>query len=165
MVNTAYLSCASLLSLRYLSGEAQSALATLMAFRRSSRFFTALVALFCMLFMQLALAAYACPVVDGDQDGATLSASAGMPDQDMPGCHEGKDQVQPSLCHAYGQAGNQSLDKPHIPHVQPFIEAGLALLLIPVEIAYPPVGVRPELTLLARATAPPLSIRNCCFRL
>jgi hypothetical protein len=117
-----------------------------------------------LLFMQLAVASYVCPAFGMDQPGQMLSASAAMPDQDMPGCQD-MDQVQPSLCHAHGQIGNQSLDKPELPHVQPFIMAGLAVQLSPVAIIARAIGTPPAAALLTRTTAPPLAIRNCCFRI
>jgi hypothetical protein len=131
---------------------------------RQVRFVAALIALFSMLFMQLAVASYACPgMTMGHGDGAIAVAadSAGM---DMTAC-QGMDDEQPSLCHAYGQAGNQSLDKPELPQVPAYVAIGLALPLIPIDVTYRPTAFSPEAAQLTRSTAPPLSIRNCCFRI
>ena len=77
----------------------------------------------------------------------------------------GMDKEQPSLCHAHDQVGNQSLDKPELPHVQAFIAAALMLVLYDIEAAYSPSAIQPNFLLLTRTTAPPLSIRNCCFQI
>lgn len=131
---------------------------------RQFRFIAALIALCGMLFMQLAVASYACPELQMGPSDAAATKSMGAVDQNMPGC-QGMDQVQPSLCHAHDQVGSQSLDKPEIPQVQPFLATGLALTLIPLDVASHPAATPPESVWLTRATAPPLSIRNCCFRI
>lgn len=134
-----------------------------MRLSRSSRFIAAAIALFSILFMQLAVAAYACPELL-TQNSQTMYASVGMPDAEMTGCHD-MDPVQPSLCHAYGQAGNQSLDKPAVPPLQPFMAIGFGLPLSPLDLTYPPAFTLPATSFLTHAPAPPLAIRNCCFRI
>lgn len=131
---------------------------------RSCRFVTAVIAVFSILFMQLAVAAYACPALDVGQGSQAMSAAAATPDMDMADCHD-MDPVQPSLCHAYGQIGNQSLDKPAVPPLQPFMAVGFGLSAIPLDLRYPPVALVPKTPFLAHATAPPLAIRHCCFRI
>jgi hypothetical protein len=127
------------------------------------RFVAALIALFSMLFMQLAVASYACPNVRTGQQSASTAMSADSPEM-SPGCM-GMDMEQPSLCHAQDQVGNQSLDKPQLPHVQPFVPVGLVQAIVSIDAAYHPLPSRPRPLYLTRATAPPLSIRNCCFRI
>lgn len=124
-----------------------------------SRLFAAMLALVSMLFMQLALAGYTCPDLTSRQ-GFEAAALADMPDcQDM-------DLVQPNLCQAYGQSGNQSLDKPGLPQVQPFVAAALTLVLFEVRLAASAAAMLPpDAFLLTRATAPPLAIQNCCLRI
>ena len=134
-----------------------------MKLSRSSRYVTVLFALASLLFAQLAIAWYACP---GDEIG-NLTTSIAMSDESgqiMRGC-EGMDLDQPGLCHAHGQLGNQSFDKPDFPHVQPFIAAGLTVVLNDVETASKPVPVLSDALLLTRTTAPPIAVRNCCFRI
>ncbi|MBR7784777.1 hypothetical protein KDM89_21835, partial [Undibacterium sp. LFS511W] len=67
-----------------------------------SRVVAAFVALFSMLFMQLAVASYACPglAMRGGDDMSAMPAVVAMPT--MTDC-EGMDQVQPVLCHAHAQ--------------------------------------------------------------
>lgn len=138
-----------------------------MKLSRPSRSFAALIALVSMLFMQLAVSAYACPGIGmamGEQWLQQDQAASVMADMEMSGCHE-MDPVQPSLCHAYGQSGNHSLDKPEIPSVQPFMAAGLALSLSPLLVKSHSANFLTEDIFLAHATAPPAAIRNCCFRI
>ena len=122
---------------------------------RPSRFLAALVTLFCLLFTQLAVAAYACPGVGA----MTVAASSGS----MPGCTD-MDMPQPGLCAAHCEAGHQSLDTPGAPHVQPFVAGALALVLSGDSVQTAPAAA-PHTDSLTRTTAPPLIIRNCCFRI
>lgn len=136
-----------------------------MKLSRPSRFVAALVALVSVLFTQLAVAAYVCPSMQVGQamDMALMAAAA--PDHHMmPDCAE-MDMEQPVLCHAHAQVGNQSLDKPNLPDVSPSV----AILLVPgigdMHVAYRPTGAYAGTVSLMRASAPPLSIQNCCFRI
>jgi hypothetical protein len=131
---------------------------------RQIRFVAALIALFSMLFMQLAVASYACPGMRTGQGNPASAMSAGSTTQTMSGC-AGMDMEQPGLCHAQDQAGNQSLDKPDLPQVHPFMAAGLMQALIYVDATYRSPPTAPRALVLTRTTAPPLSIRNCCFRI
>lgn len=123
-----------------------------MKFRRTSRIVAAVVALFSMLFMQLAVASYACPVAGNPV--ATGAQCAGM------------DPAQPSLCKAKATnlAAKQSLDKPDLPPVLPFVAADLAGIV--TSNAWAPdssegAAAPPS---LARSLSPPHSIEHCCFR-
>ena len=78
---------------------------------------------------------------------------------------DGMDMEQPSLCHAYDQKGSQSLDKPGTPAVTPFAPVFLVATLLPLDLVPSPTPVHAKALMLARATAPPLSIRHCCFRI
>lgn len=127
-----------------------------------SRVAAAFIALISMLFMQFSVASYACPGLELAK--ATVFASANMPDQGLSACHD-MDIEQPSLCHAHGDISKQSLDKPELPHVQSFIAVRLARLLSPVDNASFPTAAPPTIAQLTRITAPPLAIRNCCFRI
>jgi hypothetical protein len=110
---------------------------------RQHRILTALIALFGMLVMQLAVASYACP---------------------MPGCDQ-VDQTQPALCHAHCQDGKSSPDKAEAPVVAPaaVIVCAVPAPLEPLAPAGLP-GAEPA-SFLQRSTAPPISIRHCCFRI
>ncbi|RJG24683.1 hypothetical protein [Massilia cavernae] len=131
---------------------------------RRSRAIAALIALVCLLFTQLAVAAYACPNLLAGRSGAhTSSRAPGM--EDMPGCSEPMDMEQPNLCHAHAQVGNQSLDKPTVPPVQPFMPLALAQAIVFVEAEYAPPAASGQSSSLTRITSPPASIRHCCFRI
>lgn len=129
-----------------------------MKLSRSSRCLAAAIALFCLLFSQLAVASYACPNLLGD----TVQQVSATP---MPGCTGMMDMGQPSLCQAHCDTGHQSLDTPDAPQVAPFLARELALVLPDIAAVEPAAPLHPDATLLARSTAPPLAIRHCCFRI
>lgn len=114
--------------------------------------------------MQFAVAAYACPDHQVGQTDEPALISIGPDIHHMVECN-GMDLEQLNLCHAHDQVGTQSLDKPELPQVQPFIAAGLALMLQPLDVAYRPLAEKSQDLQLARSTAPPLAIQNCCFRI
>ncbi|CDG83091.1 silD transmembrane protein involved in copper, silver resistance [Janthinobacterium agaricidamnosum NBRC 102515 = DSM 9628] len=142
----------------------KSITATPMKTSRPFRFVTVLIALFSMLFMQLAVAAYACPNtgIAPDSEAVLKASVAGM--QNMPGC-TGMDVEHPSLCHAHTHGEKQSLDKPDFPQVPPFMAVGLTLTLSYIEAADIALPAQSPPLLLLRSTAPPLAIRHCCFRI
>jgi hypothetical protein len=133
-----------------------------MTHSRPIRSIAAIIALFSMLFMQLAMASYVCP----GMGEVTIAVSMADNAQNMANCH-GMDMNQPVLCHAHAhdQAGKQSLDKPELPTVSPFLPAELMLTLDVVQETSIQDPVFHGSPLLNRATAPPISIRNCCFRI
>lgn len=116
----------------------------------------ALLGLCALLFANLSVAAYACPgAVSGSQPAATA-----MPD----GCPD-RDTDQPNLCKAHCATGQQqttqaATDLPPLPLVHGLIAT---LFVLPFARSAPSadaVGAT-----LSRNTAPPITIRNCCFRL
>ena len=118
---------------------------------RKHRVVAALIALVGMLFMQLAVAAYACP------GSSELPAPTAMAD-----CDEA-DPAAPALCHAHCQDGQTSLDKPEVR------TAAAAVMFFMTLVAVEPVsgGTQARFepaSLLRRSTAPPISIRHCCLR-
>lgn len=129
-----------------------------MKFSSSSRMLTMALALFSMLFMQLALASYVCPVPPiGSAPLATL---------EMPGC-EGMDMQQPALCHAHSQdqAAKQSLDKPDLPQVAAFIASNWVQAINALDffaLNHPHSTTRQTQLL---ALAPDIAILHCCFRI
>lgn len=137
-----------------------------MRLSRQSRVFAAMLALVSILFTQLAVAGYLCPSMQIAHDMELLAASTAMTDHHgMSGCKEMDTTDQSVTCHQHNQTGNQSLDKPEVPNVSPFIATMLVQTVSrfdrPAQFVNPPVAD----LLLTRATAPPLSIRNCCFRI
>ena len=137
-----------------------------MRFTRRLRFVTALIALFSVLFMQLAVAAYACPTIQAKQETASHAdwASADMHGE-MSGCEGGMDLEQPALCIAYSQEGNQSLYKPAVPDIQPAVVVEIVREIVDATLSFRPVNTDAQAPWLMRVSAPPISIRNCCFRI
>ena len=126
------------------------------------RLLTTIVAIFSMLFMQLAVAAYACPETSSGSQAAAAIAMA----QDMPNC-DGMDPEQSTLCHmfAYGEPTTKSIDKPPVPNLPPFVAVESVLNLAIFDLVSPPaVQAYPPIA-LTRTSAPPIAIRNCCFRI
>ncbi|MYM95891.1 hypothetical protein [Duganella vulcania] len=131
---------------------------------RSTRLLTAIIALLSMLYVQLAVASYVCPGVPAGSQGGAVSAQATV--ADMQNC-QGMDPGQPQLCdlHAHGEPAKQPLDKSPAADVPPFVPSALILELQHIDAglnshtpSYRPIA-------LARTTAPPVAIRNCCFRI
>lgn len=130
---------------------------------RLYRVIAAFVALICMLTMQFAVTAYVCPgMAGGGIVTASLSAS-GHPG--MTRC-EDMDMAQPGLCHAqaHDEASKQSLDRPDSPNIAAYVPVGLGLVVIANDSTDSPI-FPPVAQVLARATAPPIAIRHCCFRI
>jgi hypothetical protein len=132
---------------------------------RRHRFIATLLALISVLFTQLAVAAYVCPSMQIGQAMESIAALGAKVDHAMAGC-DGMDSEQPVLCQNHGQVSHQSLDKPELPDVAPFIATTLVQAVGFADIAYQDTTTSPSANLsLKRSTAPPLSIRNCCFRI
>ncbi|MFZ6780915.1 hypothetical protein ACO0LD_29115 [Undibacterium sp. Ji83W] len=133
-----------------------------MKMSRPSRVLAVFVMLWSLLFMQLAVAAYACPgMATSSTAEVAITASVAMPNcADM-------DQDQPALCHTHAEDpfGKQSADKPALPDVPAFVSASLLLILTAFDTLETPVSASPSPIALAHSTAPPLAIRNCCFRI
>ena len=125
------------------------------------RLITVLFALVSLLFMQLAVAGYACPGNSSKIAEVAVMAEAGMPcAESMPFT---MDDLQPNLCHAHCQAGQQTADKYQVP--TPVAIGGLPADFS-LQIAIPVFSEAPlQTSHLQRTTPPPVAIRNCCFRL
>lgn len=135
-----------------------------MPWNRRTRLITALFALLSLLFMQLAVASYACPgtgTTAGEVAHVAVMAEVGAH------CEESMaldlDDVQPSLCHAHCQPGEQSAAKYELP-------SPVAIGALPVRFALPMIvpvfsGTSLQAPHLKHTTAPPVAIRHCCFRL
>jgi len=134
-----------------------------MTWNRHKRFAIVLFALVNLLFMQLAMAAYACPggVLNAEADQTAAMATAGMPCAETMAITMDGD--QPSLCAAHCKADQQSADKYELPV--------LASIDVPPR-GYLPPGLTPaslntpvQSPLLARTTVKSVAVRHCCFRL
>ncbi len=116
------------------------------------------LAVFSMMFMQLAVAAYACPIVPVTGGYAVAAA--------MPGC-DNKDMEQPALCHAHSQdqANKQSLDKPESPQVHAFVASTLVQTVLPLDFSLLQHQPSTANALSVLSLAPDIAILHCCFRI
>ena len=73
------------------------------------------------------------------------------------------DGAQPNLCQAHCQSVQVLSDNP-APQVPVAVVDHGAFVMSPVAVP-PPLRSAAQASLLARATAPPLAIRNCCLRI
>jgi hypothetical protein len=129
---------------------------------RRRRLPTVLAALACLLFMQLAVAGYSCPGTTAKVQQASAMAQTGVPCAGEMSMAADDDQL--ALCHAHCAAGPQASDNqpPQLPAAAPI--AGL--VFEPAQVCISSAGAgAPQAPLLARATPPPLAIRNCCWRI
>ena len=136
---------------------------------RRLRFRSALFVLFSMLFMQLAVAGYVCPLDEGQAAGGTVVAAiqdAQAAQEAMPGCAEaaGEEPASAHLCHTHCQVENQSLDKHELPAFQIALpDPILSIVVLSLASTGLSEGFSQPAS-MTRVTAPPISIRNCCFR-
>lgn len=131
---------------------------------RRHRLFTVLVALVSLLFMQLAVSGYVCPAgMSGlKAEVIKVSAHAGMPCSGSMS-ETSTDDAQPALCHAHCQSDQQSADTYQLPDVP--VMPAIAPVFSQQEVLSISPGLPSQAPLLQRTTAPPLSVRNCCFRI
>ena len=128
---------------------------------RTYRVIAAIITIFSLLFTQFALASYACPKLN-----VAKSVAMAMDAAEMPGCADMDMKMDPpGLCHSHCEAGNQSADTSQAPLVQPFVPAQLTVVLNVADSAVPCHTLHLEGVLPERSSAPPLAIRNCCFRI
>jgi hypothetical protein len=128
---------------------------------RRHRLLTVLFALCSLLFMQLAVAGYSCPGFESRVREIAAMAEAGMPcAQEMAMTI---DAAQPNLCHAHCQSAQATGDTPAL-QVPAALVDHRALFAAPAAVVLVE-RFRPDPSLLAQATAPPLAIRNCCWRI
>lgn len=128
---------------------------------RRHRFLTVLVALCSLLFMQLAVAGHSCPGLGSRVQEISAMAEAGAP------CAESMsmamEEGMPALCHAHCESA-QPVGDTHAVQV-PVIDVDSGALRVAAVLIVLPRGVSTRSSLLTRATAPPLAIRNCCWRI
>lgn len=118
-----------------------------------------LFALVSLLFSQLAVASYVCPV-RGTASEVAAMAQAAMPCAGDMGM---VDEDQAGLCHAHCQSAQQSVDKVQVPAPTGAIATGFTYTIEPAQAATP--DRRAQAPLLLRSTAPAIAVRNCCFRI
>lgn len=128
---------------------------------RSIRRWTACVVIVGILFSQLAVSAHACSTVAGEPEAGASRQGEQTPTQALPGDKHGAGSA--ALCQTHCQDGQKTLGDGTASHVLPvFVPASMMLLAADAPRLLPATF---QTTDLFRATSPPLSIRNCCFRI
>ncbi|HEU4372766.1 MAG TPA: hypothetical protein VFS02_04705 [Telluria sp.] len=111
-----------------------------------------MLALVSLLFMQLAVVAYACPM----RAHETVAP--------MADCH-GMDHASPTLCQAHAEPVKQSLDKVSTPTPQPFVAAAILFEVAGLDQLMPRSAQVAPSDIPAAGAAPPIAILHCCFRI
>jgi hypothetical protein len=133
-----------------------------MKLSRLSRLVATFITIFSLLCTQFAVASYVCP--GAKLGGTAMSAMPRASDVRMVGC-PGVDKANPNMCHSHCKMGHQSPDTPEMPQVSPFVAAQLSFVLPDMRISAASLAPQALAAPLQRATAPPIAIRNCCFRI
>ncbi len=124
---------------------------------RFIRKLAACIGLTALVFAQLAVSAYACPVLAQAIEAAQAAGT--------PPCHgtDGMDNDQPALCQVHCQDGLQNINDTQPTFTLPGFVSGFIVMID--SAAQQPLPVRPASPSMLHSTSPPLSIRNCCFRI
>ncbi|HEY6862755.1 MAG TPA: hypothetical protein VI319_02555 [Burkholderiales bacterium] len=127
---------------------------------RRTRPFAALFAIVALLFAQAMAAVHACDVLAPEKAPVTASAPAQAGDD----CCDHDTLPADPACGNHCQQGNQAPDRVQ-PTVAPLLALGFmmtSVAIAPAPVASHPATAAPD---LERDTQPPISIRNCCFRI
>ena len=133
-----------------------------MIFRSQVRKSAAWLAAAAMLFAQLAVAAHACAASSGASTAAVLAGAQG--EHDASPCHE-MDSRPDNVCLQHCADSPQSFDHHPVSPVFPVAAPAYHLDRPDRPSVFLHSEERHSHALLARVTAPPLAVRNCCFRI
>lgn len=125
---------------------------------RALRRFIAKLGIVALLFMQLAVAAYACPGVPSSSDSPMVMSTS---DAAMDDCPMG-DRSAPNLCKQHCQHDGQATGQASAPVFA--VDLPLLAVLPVVEVLPAPVAPDVSSEFLAHATSPPPAIRFGVFR-
>ena len=119
-----------------------------------------------LLFVQGAVAAYACPALRGalDQPVAGTQKAAMPADCEQMDPMAAMDSNTPNLCLAHCQAGQQSNGHADAPTVPP-IMASILIVSLPDPEALASSGRHFASERIPAAASPPHAILHCCFRI
>lgn len=138
-------------------GSVPSKKATAIIMNRLTRKLVSLVGIATVLFAQLAVSAYACPLQFMGLDDAVTMVSAHAANSSERAVSS------PALCQKHCENGEQNVnDTPQSPVSVLFAPAVFATLSLDWIASVPLTITKPS---LLHATSPPLSICNCCFRI
>lgn len=130
---------------------------------RALRRFIAKLGIAALLFMQLAVAAYACPGAPSSSDSPMVMAMADTAEAMPVGDCAMVDQSAPNLCEQHCQLDSQANGHASPPLVFA-VDLPLLTVVPVVDVSPAPVALDVSPEFLAHATAPPPSIRFCVFR-
>lgn len=130
-------------------------------FTRALKRLIAKIGIAAVLFTQLAVAAYACPILVG-ADNSTPVAMAETMDAGMPGCEQ-VDTDNPNLCLQHCQADSQSVQTTPQVSIPPVVMMPIAIIE-PVQLVTS-LGTTRLPTFLERETSPPRLIRFGVLRI
>ena len=132
-------------------------------FRQTFKRLIARVSVAAVLFTQLAIAAYACPAVEGPA-AVIAAASADAMRAAMPGCEMNDGAVTPNLCLQHCQAGDQSVQTLPQVAVPAFAAVSLVVVFEPA-LSDSGHGNAPMSASPAHAASPPPLIRFGVLRI
>lgn len=118
------------------------------------------LALLAVLFAQLAMAAYACPLIEEALQGPPSNVEATAPCADMDSAGS---EAMSALCLEHCKAGGQLVD--NHPPVTAFAPAPVVFFVAPTAVADSTVPARATAPLDARATAPPVFASSSRLRI
>jgi hypothetical protein len=130
-----------------------------MRLTRKNRLITALYTLLSLLFMQLAVSAYACSGVPSNDMGGSVQSMSGM---DQTGCQK-LNQDQGNLCKSHCEKSSQSVDS--VSHATPDAPALPLLTVTPRLDAHLPSASGLQGAQFAAIPAQPPSLRFCVLRI
>ena len=130
-----------------------------MIFSRTARKLAAALGVCAMVFAQIAVAAHACAVLGGE---SPVSAMAMPMDADDAPCNE--QDAAPNLCIHHCQAEQTVDHQPPAPAIPVAIIVGSLEPSNRLPVSFQSAQSYSQ-ALLARVTAPPSAVRNCCFRI
>jgi hypothetical protein len=116
-----------------------------------------------LLFAQLAVAAYACPAVDGAARVLAAVNAAAMQGA-MPGCDMGNGESNPNLCLQHCQAGDQSVQTLAHVAVPAFAAISTLLIIDPLVLEAEP-GIKLASAWSAKVPLPPPLFRFGVLRI
>jgi hypothetical protein len=123
---------------------------------RFTRKLAACICLSALVFAQLAVSAYACPALAQTMEAAQQANTTAPPCHDM-------DMDQPALCQVHCQDGLQNINDTQPASALLGFVPGLIVTIDSASLKH--LQLPPASPLLLRSTSPPLSVRNCCFRI
>lgn len=133
-----------------------------MRLTRKNRLIAALYTLISLLFMQLAVSAYACQGVPSGRMDESVTSMPSMNSQPATGCQK-LNQDQGNLCKSHCEKSSQSVDL--VSHTTPDAPALPLLTVTPRLDAHLPSASNLQGALFAGIAAPPPSLRFSVLRI